>query len=959
MIPPEKLKQALNLIAKSNANYEYFFDNLDSPDWLEPLAEEGLFNSPPPAEIEGNLTHFRAWSASRYLSRMAKQGEGQAKRVYAIIARISQTDNCQVHMDLADAALYLDAEDSAMWAKKEATWVRRQEYLPLLLPDKLGAVIGSLARRDKADSACDLARALLAVKPGRIPPDHEDVQPAWRIHPTARVLFTSYTYSRVLKEHIPALVDAAGEIALLLLCDLLEQAIRLSRTTKEQGQDEDRSYIWRNAIEHDDDRRADVRDALVTAVRDAAESSAQSWGEGVFRLLEARRQHKVFRRIEFHLRRMFPGVDIEGTGHLIATRDVIEDPEFHHEVFHLLRERFSDLPESAQHGYLDMVTQGPDTEAWLNGQEKWRGARPSQGDAKAYVERWRFGKLLPIREHLIGHWKVEFERLRKDVPEPAHPDYVFYMETASVEPESPKTADDLRAMAMTELIAYLREWQPTDAGAHRGPSVEGLSHALGQIVLHDPEHYAPHADTFRETALVYVRAFLSALGDAVKQKKGFPWPPVLSLCSWVLEQPCPTHGRAAVQHDRDLDLTWSRGAVVDLVSIGLKDDEIGIPSDLAGDAWALLALLAEDDPPPHAQEVTADLVALAINNTRGKAIEAAIQYALRKRRQEEKFPDAKRRIALGFGAMTEVRDLLDRHLDPTHEQSLAIHSLYGLHFPLLSLLDNSWAAASVAKIFPAEDDDEHQRKWSAAWEAYVVYCQPYNNPFELIRREYTRAARSLETPKPERRRMADPDLHLAEHLATFYFRGKVELTDACLVAFYEHASASLRAHVLDFVGRGLRDTKDKIPQELRESLKAFWKWRLDEACKSSSPGIYSDEIASFGWWFASGKFDLDWAFAQLRAAVELAGRIDPEHEVVERLAALAPTDAKRAVEALLMIVRAEQGRSHGHTWGDDAYKLLEIALASPDDGAREQAKTTPHLLGALGYNGFRKLVKEP
>ena len=40
------LRRALGLI-KRRADYEYFFSRLATPDWIGPLAEEGLFDHVP------------------------------------------------------------------------------------------------------------------------------------------------------------------------------------------------------------------------------------------------------------------------------------------------------------------------------------------------------------------------------------------------------------------------------------------------------------------------------------------------------------------------------------------------------------------------------------------------------------------------------------------------------------------------------------------------------------------------------------------------------------------------------------------------------------------------------------------------------------------------------------------------------------------------------------------------
>jgi hypothetical protein len=77
MPKPEIVERALAAI-KGYAQYEYFFENLDSPAWLEPLAAKGMFKHPQPVEKVDPYIRFPFWPESRYLVRMSKLPESQA-----------------------------------------------------------------------------------------------------------------------------------------------------------------------------------------------------------------------------------------------------------------------------------------------------------------------------------------------------------------------------------------------------------------------------------------------------------------------------------------------------------------------------------------------------------------------------------------------------------------------------------------------------------------------------------------------------------------------------------------------------------------------------------------------------------------------------------------------------------------------------------------------------------------
>ena len=80
--------------------------DLDSPEWLEPLAARGLFRKPPPPEKVGGYVRLPFWPESRYLVRMAAIPEVQAT-VVRIAREIPKTKNSRVYDDIIDMALAL------------------------------------------------------------------------------------------------------------------------------------------------------------------------------------------------------------------------------------------------------------------------------------------------------------------------------------------------------------------------------------------------------------------------------------------------------------------------------------------------------------------------------------------------------------------------------------------------------------------------------------------------------------------------------------------------------------------------------------------------------------------------------------------------------------------------------------------------------------------------------------
>src|SRR5439155_7868597 len=132
---------------KRRADYDYFFDQLKSPDWIEPLLEEGFFHSPAVPVRDGGYVRFPFWSASRYLARVSSRAPEEVLRA---ILTVPDTENIRVHEDFVAAALAMPARLAAQVVDKAIRWL--ESPYQLLLPHKLGELLTHLARGQEKDA---------------------------------------------------------------------------------------------------------------------------------------------------------------------------------------------------------------------------------------------------------------------------------------------------------------------------------------------------------------------------------------------------------------------------------------------------------------------------------------------------------------------------------------------------------------------------------------------------------------------------------------------------------------------------------------------------------------------------------------------------------------------------------------------------------------------------------------
>jgi len=529
------------------------------------------------------------------------------------------------------------------------------------------------------------------------------------------------------------------------------------------------------------------------------------------------------------------------------------------------------------------------------------------------------------------------------------------MEVGWVGPTSPMTVDELKAMPIEEIMEFLKTWEPPH-NAFREPSPEGLGRELSSVVAGDPSRFAAEAPEFQELDPTYVRAVLSGLRDALKQNETFDWEPVLDLCDWVLSQPREIPGRKVREMDADPDWGWTRGAIIDLLSEGFGDHPGSIPIVLREKVWAILKPLTSDpDPmPEREQSANMDPATLALNSVRGRAMHAVVRYAFWARRHLEKELEATEQLQGSFAGLPEVREVLEAHLNPAREPSLAVRAVFGQWFPWLVLLDPNWAHKHSEIIFPL--NPQNQRLLEAAWNAYVVFAGAYNDVWDILRPQYEYAVEHIGDCCDDTLRFGNPDEKLAEHLMVFYWSGKLDLDDPLLVAFWLRASDDLRAHALSFMGHALARIEGDAPAETLNRLKQLWERRLAVARNEGSSSGFTKEMATFGWWFVSGKFDVDWAIQQLLASLELAKESNPDHMVLEQLAETAQTYPRESVQCLRIIVERDRKRWTLYGKRDSVRDILELGLQ--DAGAADEAEQTIHHLGSRGFLDFRDLLEK-
>jgi ribosome-binding protein aMBF1 (putative translation factor) len=509
----------------------------------------------------------------------------------------------------------------------------------------------------------------------------------------------------------------------------------------------------------------------------------------------------------------------------------------------------------------------------------------------------------------------------------------------------PKNNDELAVLPVEKLVQYLNEWKLSVET--RGVSAEGLAQTLYSLVKVRPELYSAEAQQFTQLTSTYTSIYLFWIfwGFEEVLRNANPkleWIRILELCQWMIKQ------SREIKKINAAGWSQAGGGIANLLGEGMRKNLI--PLKLRKNVWVVLEPLTEDPDPTSEYEKTnrKEPYSLSINSTRGKAMHAVMKYALwvYRNRVEGQAVDAEE--GKNQEILPEIEAVLEKHLDHTQDSTLAIHSVYGQWFPCLAKVKPEWAARNRVRIFPSDESD--RKYWEAAWEAYILFCHPYNDVFEILKTEYNRAIEEIESvteKKGER---------LVWHLMLFYIWGRLEQESDIFINFWKRASDELRAEAIFYIGFNiLTDAEKQLPDKEMQRIIALWENRRETVLSAPIPMAYIKEMAAFGHWFGSGKLEPQWAIHQLLFVLETTKRVDAIPPVMEQLETMAANFPREVVKILKALAENERDFMAFNQY--DIEVIIENVLCGHDDEGRTKAREFCDYLISKGIFKFKNLLQ--
>jgi hypothetical protein len=923
----------------------HFFAKLDDPDWLSPLIHEGFFEEPPaPIEdLENGKVRYSVWHQSRLLTRMAPLAPDQ---VLELVLNIPDTTNFLIHQDFAEASLKLPPALAAKLLPKIRRWLdvgRTTGQLNL----KLGELLKILAEGGQCTAALELSHLLLDF----VATPNSVGEPVIRF-PTAQL--DVWYYEQVLTKKFPSVVVEIGEPAFELLCDVLENAILLSRLPSRPRHPEDLSNIWCSSIEIDSGVHVDGKPLLVSSIRDAADLLANADPPSVSRLVKSLRKRRrlIFRRLAHHLLRLHPQSDMVDVERTLLSRGML-DPSRRsesEEYSMLMQDCFKLLSPEKQHKIVKWIDEGPNVARFIKRFETAHGHAPTDEQIQQVVQIWKKKRLDLISKDLSEALKSEFASLvaistahdeTKTSPEGLGGAWMH---------SAPLKAKEIEALSIDEIVKFLNTWKST--GDWGFPTEEGLGATLSHIVAEQPERFAQGAPRFQGVRAIYVNAIVEGFQEAIRKDQRFDWPPLMELLKWAVQQ----QSNAPPQNGIADEWYWTRNSIARLISMGFESKKITIPFSSRTEVWKILEALCSAPPaiettigPENGEKFpNGPSVKPSVSP---EPLLAAIRYAVWVKQNIE--AQATEKPARNwFAEMPEfqrtLEDILSRNTDAS------VHSVFGEKLVPLADLDQPWLMQHLTDIFP--EDPEKRALWNAAWNGFLAYWRPGARLLEILRNQYVRAIEHIGESNSKTKYGQSPGDLLADHLMGFYWWGTLRLDDDLMQRFLEKAPEKVRGRAMHQLGYAVYNDKQGIPPDTLDRVKDLFESRLSAAENATDKGFYRPELAAFSWCFASDKFDPNWKMNILLRVLRTTGRAEVPHLVVEELAKLSKTTPGECVECLSLLTAGLEDVFEIYGWEVQARTVLTEAISSGAPTTKAVAVATINRLASRGFTNFTDLV---
>jgi hypothetical protein len=926
MHPAQGVKLFISEIPGAVQLHGYFYDNLQSEEWLPWLAKEGLLAEPLPDPQVVNVLRLWTWPVGRYLIRMAASSSPATRRAVGdAIRALKSSNHPDVHHFGMDVVEALPAVEAAELVDVICKWLTPNNSPYTAAPHK---IIAKLAKANLSEPALRMVQSLFQLF------ENEGKLAAF---------FEVAMYEHYVNEAVAHLAKSAPLDALPVFCELLRQASLIDRRFTGLNE-EDHTYYSIGSLAAEQRAGQDIHGTLILSIMRLAKAAVKTDPRSAVHIHQILEVYKarIYRRVQLHILAQAPSEAPELAESYLTDPDLLDSDWCRDEYAELARAWFPSLAPAKQKIILDAVDTIPEKflDRWKDAYEQQEGAPPKQDNEREY-------RAVTIRDLLWG-WKdvlsaerrKELDAIVNEVGDPS-----AWRNRYFAQDKSPLSRTSIQTQPLNDTIAYLYSWRP-DPGLQTH-TVGALSNELRESAAADPVLFSANADKFGHLRPLFIRRMLEGIRQPAVNGSKIDWDPLQTLTKIVLERSKSPLDSSDILPGDDADWSLTLGVVTDVLAARLRR---GIQATEFENADAVRPLVLQlyaqiaRLPKPDTDRFDAKHPYFSAEQTNiGASIELCILLlhwlGIDPASEIGKAP----REALS--RQPELRVIFETTLRDRSVVGRIARAIFGRHLGSLCYFGEAWVRHQLPALFP--DDNEELRE--ATWIAHLQSDSGPVGPLldELIPCYAKHIVRLGDSPSTN---LEMSDNRLSEYLMVLYLWDM--LPEELLEQFWYFAPAAIRRHAMWFMGRQLAETNE----ENKARARLYWERRLQMAIKASDPAPYRRELGTIGQWFL-WKVDDAWLMDQLLTMLNSGFAPNDGLGVVDKLAEHISDEIDKVIEITKALVRCREMDS----WilvsqADSLRRILLEGKNSVSVKTRDGVKEIVSFLSSRGNTGFLDLA---
>lgn len=502
----------------------------------------------------------------------------------------------------------------------------------------------------------------------------------------ARTVVDDYSLKEIINSNVDAFGKKVGKHAADIFVARLSEVFAQIKAGRE-------AWLYRPAVESHDqnfDWRG-LENRFVEGLRDTLlawiDSDSTSAVPYIDALLDT--GSKIVERIAIYL--VDQRFDILRGSVTKAIRPAFFNTGHLHELYHLLKNHFRAFTDDEKSATLAAIQKIPipdrgekSERLWRYNQRDWLSAIAGQGYEPA--DSW-FNQLK--QDQTLGGLSP-------------HPDFMGYHESRWGFGPTPHSADELVALAESgTIVERLNAFVPSNSWD--GPTKRSLADSVVEAVGVKPQAFVEQLPAFLSAKPEYQYAVIAGfkkLWDAWDGKEATAdwngiWPQLVGFFERLLNDDQFWAGEAADEEPLSPTRDWIPPVISEFLRAGTRSDDKAYAPDLLPRALRLIKILLRKSR-GETESHEGDALNRAINTSKGKAIEALLDHALRVCRLSDKATKSH------TDAWRPLQPIFDAELNTCRNANFEFSALAGAYIVNLYYMDAAWLTDNFKRIFSTD-----------------------------------------------------------------------------------------------------------------------------------------------------------------------------------------------------------------------------------------------------------------